>query len=164
MSRLIRTGRRRPWWAPAAVIGYLALIAFPAFYLSIVVWEQSGADVVGEPVKSHAHGTVESCHHDGLLFVRKWYACEVKLDLPVNQTSKLPRVVTVQPPDLEPGDVGSQVNVEQRMVRGKTIYTTERNRPYNLYGFVGAVGLVGGSATGLVMVLRKLKGLPARRR
>ncbi len=142
-----------PWWGPLAVVGYVVAVAVPAVTLMLVVWVSTGAEAVAEPVKQHAVGVVRTCAPDGILYVRLWYSCEVDIPRP----SPLPPEVKVDPPDLRPTDIGTTVAVEQRSGRSATEYTTDRPRPYDLFGFAACVVILLAAALGLIGLLKRIR-------
>jgi hypothetical protein len=135
------------------VFGYVVGICVPAVTLTLFLWVTTGADAVAEPVKQQAVGVVRSCEPGGALYLRLWYSCEVDIPRP----SALPPQVTVDPPDLRPTDIGSNVVVEQRTVRTSTEYTTDRPRPYEYVGFGACIVILIGLALGLERLLKRLR-------
>jgi hypothetical protein len=135
------------------VVGYLAGVGVPVVVLTMFLWVSTGADAIAEPVKQQAVGVVRTCEPGGVWPLRLWYSCEVDIPRP----SPLPAEVTIDPPDLRPADVGSTVVVEQRSLRTSTEYTTDRPRPYEIYGFVACIVLLMGAALGLERLLKRLR-------
>jgi len=135
------------------VLGYVVGVGVPAVTLTLFLWVTTGADAVAEPVKAQAVGVVRTCEPGGALYLRLWYSCEVDIPRP----SPLPSQVTIDPPDLRPADIGSNVVVEERSLRTSTEFTTDRPRPYEFVGFAACIVILIGLALGLERLLKRLR-------